>query len=91
MPKIERPLTQQEIDDFETEGAMIRGAIERAEREEINISQMVEQAISVLGFEVGIEFAHGRREVASFPEDQEDWAEVVRVIKERQAQMVTKE
>ncbi|MES2256551.1 MAG: hypothetical protein V4559_16115 [Pseudomonadota bacterium] len=85
MPRKTRQPTQQEIEDFKTEGDLIKGIIGPAEPDNINVAQTVDRTISELGYDVGAEYADMRAECALHEEDREDWKDVARVIRERKA------
>ncbi len=90
MPRKTRPPTQQEIEDFKTEGDLIKGIIGPDDPNNINVAQTVDQTVKELGFEVGAEYADTRAECAFHNEDREDWKDVAREIRKRQADMAGK-
>jgi len=87
MPRKKREPTQQEIEDFKTEGDLIKGLIGPDAPDNINVAQTVDRTIKELGFDVGAEYADTRAECAFHEEDKEDWKDVARVIRERKAEM----
>lgn len=70
----------------EIEEAINRGEIGPEEPDNINISQEADRCIKEFGGNAARE-AEIRAEISFHEEDREDWAEVARVIKQRQAEM----
>lgn len=86
MPKKKFHLTPREMDDIE--GALLRGEAGPEEPDHINVAKTVDEVIAAYGFDHGADYAAYRSQCAFHDEDKEDWSEVVRVIKQRQAEVV---
>jgi hypothetical protein len=83
MPK-KRPLTAQQIKDWENHCDDVDGKFVPINPENINIARVVDETITQFGFKDGVEFAAFRSENAHHEVDRDDWKEVERIIRERQ-------
>jgi len=84
MPK-KRPLTAQQIKDWNDHCDDVDGKFGPVDPEGINIARAVDETIKLFGLEEGAAHAAFRAEYAFHKEDREDWIEVERIIRQRQA------
>ena len=87
--KTEKPLTLEERAGWEAFSDDIEGIAEPMDPQDINVAREVEESIRLFGDEA-VPYAEYRVECAFFEDDKEDWKDVVRIIRERQAEMAKK-
>ena len=85
MPRKPKPLTVQQLKNWEAFCDDIEGKWGPADPDDINIAFQVDEIIKMFGLEEGALHADFRSQVAFHQEDRDDWKEVARIIRERQA------
>jgi hypothetical protein len=89
MPKKPSPLTAQQIEDWQNHCDDLDVKYEPIDPQNINVAREVDGCMKLFGAEAGAR-ADFRVECSHFQDDKEDWKDVARIIRERQADMAKK-
>jgi hypothetical protein len=84
MPKKPKTYTPAQLKAWENHSADIAGEFVPIDPQNINVAAMVDDYIKHFGIDKAADHADFRVECAHHQEDKDDWADVARIIRERQ-------